>query len=173
MVEKIKFKKIEIPIVNEEILVIDRPTEEFNNLTVKLDMTRKLRGKGCEFVFQIKADKEKMEIIPKRIQIYGFFIRRLMRAGTDYVEDSFNVKCKDATLKVKPFLITRKKVHKKVRRALREELKKELIEGIKDKNYEEIFIELLQDNFQKNLSKKLKKIYPLAFCDIRDIFVVK
>jgi ribosomal protein S3AE len=136
-------------------------------------MTRKLRGIGCEFIFQIKVDKEQMNIIPKRIHIFGFFIRRLIRAGTDYVEDSFDVTCKDAIIKVKPFMITRKKVHKKVRKALREEAKKEIIESMKEKTYEEIFVELLQDNFQKVLSKKLKKIYPLSFFDIRDIYVVK
>jgi len=172
-IEKVKFQKIEVPLIKEEVYVIERPTEQFNNVTLRLDMTRRLRGKGCEIIFQLKADKDKLEVIPKRIHIFGFFIRRLIRAGTDYVEDSFDVKCKDATLKVKPFLITRKKVHSEVRKGLRNEAKKEIIEYVKDKIYEEIFIDLLQDNFQKNLSKKLKKIYPLSFCDIRDIFVVK
>jgi ribosomal protein S3AE len=173
MVDKVKFIKLAVPMINEEVFVIERPLEQFNNTTLKLDMTRKLRGKGCEIVFQLNTKEDKINIIPKRIHIFGFFIRRLIRAGTDYVEDSFDVKCKDATLKIKPFLITRKKVHNAVRTALRNEAKKEIIEAVKDKTYEEVFVELLQDNFQKVLSKKLKKIYPLSFCDIRDIFVVK
>jgi len=173
MVEKIKFQKIDVPLIRESIYVIERPIEQFNNKTLKLDMTRKLKGKGCEIIFKIKTEKEKINLIPKRIHLFGFFIRRMIRTGTDYVEDSFIAKCKDATLRIKPFLITRKRVHKAVKKALRNEIRKEITENIKDKTYEEIFIELLQDNFQKFLSKKLKKIYPLSFCDIRDIFVVE
>ncbi|MEM3405511.1 MAG: hypothetical protein QW117_00880 [Candidatus Pacearchaeota archaeon] len=169
MAQKIKFIKIKLPLLNEEVFIINR--ERFNNVSLKLDITRKLKGKGCEIIFKIDSVKDGLKIDPKRIRIYGFFIRRLIRKGTDYVEDSFDAKCKNADLRVKPLLITRRKVHKNVKKSLRKKVKEEIINYFKDKNYEEIFSDLLKDNFQKNLSKRLRKIYPLSFCDIRDVYV--
>ena len=173
MVDKIKFTELELPLINEGVYVIERPLKEFDGKSVIIDLTRRLRGKGAEISFKLKVENDKIIVSPNRINILGFFIRRMMRKGINYVEDSFDIQCKDAILKIKPFLITRKKVHRSVRNALRIKTKQELTEYVKDKNYEEIFLEILQDNLQKNLSRKLKKVYPLSFCDIRDIFVVK
>lgn len=173
MIERKKFVEIELPLINEKVNVLDRPLKDFENKTLIMDLTRKLRGKGVELIFKLKIDKEKVIAKPFRIHIFSFFIRRLIRRGVNYVEDSFNIECKNAILRVKPFLITRKKVHRSVRKALREKAKEEITNYFKEKNYEEIFSQLLQDKFQKELSKKLKKIYPLSFCDIRDIYVIK
>ena len=85
----------------------------------------------------------------------------------DYVEDSFSVKCEDAVLRIKPFLITRKKVSRAVRKALREKTKEELTEYMKTQNVKTIFDEILKNKIQKSLSLKLKKIYPLSLCEIR------
>ena len=95
-----------------------------------------------------------------------------MRKSISYVEDSFDVKCKNATLKIKPFMITRQKVSKSVLNAVRVKAREEIQAEAKEKDYEEIFSDILQNKFQRNLSLKLKKIYPLGFCEIRDIFVV-
>ena len=83
------------------------------------------------------------------------------------MEDSFSVNCKDAQLRVKPFLITRRKVSRAVRKALRVKAKEELIEYIKDKTSEILFDDLVKNKLQKPLSLKLKKIYPLSLCEIR------
>lgn len=91
----------------------------------------------------------------------------MVRKGTNYVEDSFSAECKDAFVRIKPFLITRKKVSRAVRKALREKAKEELINYVKGKSAEILFDELLKNSIQKFLSLKLKKIYPLSFCEIR------
>ena len=75
--------------------------------------------------------------------------------------------CKNARLKIKPFLIARKKVSRKVKKALREMAREELIKYIKLKDSETIFEELIKNRLQKELSLKLKKIYPLSLCEIR------
>ena len=97
----------------------------------------------------------------------------MVRRGTDYIEDSFIAKCKDAEVRIKPFIISRRKIHKSIRKALREKAKEELTSYIKDKSSEEIFNEIIRNQLQKPLSLKLKKIYPLSACEIRIFEVVK
>ena len=91
----------------------------------------------------------------------------MVRKGTNYVEDSFSAKCKDETLRIKPFLITRRKVSRAVRKALREKAREELTNYVKDKKSEDVFNDVMQNQLQKPLSLKLKKIYPLSLCEIR------
>ena len=97
----------------------------------------------------------------------------MMRKGTDYVEDSFSAECKDAQVRIKPFLITRRKVPRKIRKSLREKARQELINYVKAKNSEELFDEILKNQLQKNLIVKLKKIYPLSLCEIRILSLEK
>jgi len=173
MVEKRKFFAVELPIVNHEANLLGNTLEELNNRTVKLDLTRKLKGKSYEIIFRIKATETQAEAIPYRIHLFSFYIRRGMRKSIDYVEDSFEVPCANASLRIKPFLITRKKVSRAVRTALKHEANKEIIAAVKDKKFEDLFTEIIQGRFQRELSIKLKKIYPLALCEVRDIEVVK
>ena len=91
----------------------------------------------------------------------------MIRKGTNYVEDSFSTDCKDARIRIKPFLITRRKVSRAVRKALRNKAREELTNYVKEKNSEEIFNEIIRNQIQKQLSLKLKKIYPLSLCEIR------
>jgi len=173
MALKKKFFEIELPSIKQKTDLFGMTEKEFVGRTIKIDMTRRLRGKSLEITFKIKEDKDKIKAEPIRLHLLGYFIRRMLRKSIDYVEDSFNAEAKDAILKIKPFLITRQKVSRKVRTALRNKTKEEIEKEIKEKNYEDFFSELLSGKFQKELSLKLKKIYPLAFCDIRDVFVVK
>ena len=90
-----------------------------------------------------------------------------MRKNISYIEDSFSAECKDAQVRIKPFLLTRKRVSREVRKALREQAKEWLVNYIRNKEYKEIFSEILENKIQKPLSLKLKKTYPLALCEIR------
>jgi len=172
MVEKKKFFEIELPLINEKIELISANEEGLGGRSVKIDLTRRLRGKSLEAIFKIIYEQGKIIVKPSRLTLFGYFIRRMMRKSISYVEDSFDVKCKNATLKIKPFMITRQKVSKSVLNAVRVKAREEIQAEAKEKDYEEIFSDILQNKFQRNLSLKLKKIYPLVFCEIRDIFVV-
>ncbi|MFA5071374.1 MAG: hypothetical protein WC511_03345 [Candidatus Pacearchaeota archaeon] len=165
--KKKKFFDVEIPIVGKETQMQAYEIEELNNRIMRYDLTRALKGKSVMLTLDIKADKEKAVAVPKKLELMPYFIRRMVRKGTNYVEDSFDAECKDANLRIKPFLITRRKVSRAVRKALRNEAKKELLEYVKTKSAEELFSEVLQNQLQKKLSMKLKKIYPLALCEIR------
>ena len=102
-----------------------------------------------------------------------YFLKRMVRKGTNYVEDSFLVNCKNAQIRIKPFLITRRKVPRVVRKALRFKAKEELTKYIEDKKSEELFEGMVNNQIQKSLSLKLKKIYPLSLCEIRVFKVEK
>jgi len=173
MAEKLKFSKVEIPLLNESVEVLAQTPKEAEGRTMKLDLTRYLKGKGVEAVFKLNAVGEKIVAKIIRLHVFGFYIRRMMRKNIDYVEDSFKAESKNALMIIKPFLITRKKVHRSLKKALREKAKAEIQEYLKDKDAGQIFEDLLTGKLQKQLSLKLKKIYPLTFCDIRDISVKK
>lgn len=173
MPAKKKFFEVEIPLTNSSVELLTYNLDSLNNKTIKLDLTRQLRGKSIEVVFQIKIENNKAIAEPKRLTLLSFFIRRMLRRSISYVEDSFSAECEDAFLRVKPFLITRKKVPRRIRKALREEAKNWLIDHIKNKSYKDIFSDIVGNRLQKSLSLKLKKIYPLALCEIRILKIEK
>jgi ribosomal protein S3AE len=172
MALKRKFIEIEIPLIEESISVLGS-VETLKNKTIKLDLTRKLRGKGLEITFKILKKGEKLIGVPKKIKILGFYIRRMMRKRVNYVEDSIKAECKDLRSIIKPFFITRKKVSRAVRKNLRNTAQKFLLDYLKDKKYVEICEKILRGELQKSLLPKLKKVYPLSFCDIRVFEILK
>ena len=116
---------------------------------------------------KIKADGDQAVAEPIELKVLPYFIRRMMRKGTNYVEDSFSAEYKNGTVRIKPFLITRKKVSRAVRKALRENARGELIKYVKTRDIKTLFDEILKNKIQKQLGLTLKKIYPLSLCEIR------
>ena len=172
MAEKKKFLEVELPLLRRHIYLIGSNKAELNNKIVKMDLTRQLKGKSLEMKFKVKADKEKAVGIPFSSNLLGFFIRRMIRKGTDYIEASFEAECKNAKLRIKPYLISRKKISRAVRNQLRKKSIEYVTDYVKEKDAEEIFANLLANTFQKNISLKLKKVYPLALCEIRILEVL-
>ena len=167
-VEKKKFHPVQIPLLNKEIELLGR-NGEFNGKHVKLDLTNTLKGKGLEIKFIVKESKNEITTSPKEAYLQGFYIRRMMRKGTDYVEDSFLVECKDHRIRIKPLLITRKRVSRRVLRGLREKARSEITNYVKDKSFDNLVLDVMNGKLQKELMPKLKKIYPLGMCEIRFI----
>ena len=165
-----KFFEVSLPLIKQKVELYSTSEEKLVGKTVKIDLTRKLRGRSLEIIFKIQ---ENLQASPKRMHLLGYYIRRMIRKSASYVEDSFSAQCKNAVLKIKPFLITRKKVSRKVRNALKLRAKEEIEKTISNQTYEEVFSDILANKFQRSLSLKLKKVYPLAFTDIRDIEVEK
>jgi len=166
MAERKKYIEVKIPILNTTTKVLGTP-ESLHKKTIKLDMTRQLRGKGLTLKLQIFNQEGTLIAIPKNLELSTSYIKRIMRKRASYVEDSFKTKCADVRVTIKPFLITRKKVSRVVRRNLRNTTKEFIIEYLKEKDYNEICNEILDGTLQKTMLPKLKKIYPLSFCEIR------
>ncbi len=166
MAARKKFIDVEIPLLNTEMQVLGT-LEELDKKTIKLELTRKLRGKGCEVHFKILANDKTLVAHPKKIQLMKFYIRRMIRKRISYVEDSIKVQCKDISATIKPFLITRKRVSRVVRKNLRNTAKEIIVNYVKDKTYLEICDAILSGTMQKDMLPRLKKVYPLSFCDLR------
>ncbi len=165
--KKKKFFDVEIPLIGKQTQMQAYELSELEGRFLKYDLTRMLKGKSMMLTLKVKVEGDKAIATPKKIMLMPFFLRRMIRKGTNYVEDSFATECRDAEARIKPFLITRRKVSRAVRAALRTKAKEELINYVKDRTAEELFDEILKNQIQKPLSLKLKKIYPLALCEIR------
>ena len=166
------FFEVNAPLTATKIHLYAGAPEDLNGRVVKLDLTKSLRGKSLELKMKVRLEGEKLEAEPISAGLVSSYIRKMMRRGTDYVEDSFEAKCRDVKVRVKPFFITRKRVSRAVRNVLRENAKKFLEGYLKTRTAREIFSEIMANKLQKQLALKLKKIYPLALCEIRMFEVV-
>jgi len=162
-----KFIEVEIPSTKTKFELIGTSPEEINNKTIKLDLTRDLRGKSMEAVVKIEIKEDKPTAHPIKIKLMPYFIKRMIRKRISYIEDSFETPSQNSMLLVKPFLITRKRVSRAVRKTLRNKAKNWLEDYISQKTDKEIFTEILANKIQKPLSLHLKKTYPLSLCEIR------
>lgn len=170
---KKKFFEINAPLTSTPIQLYAASEEELAGRTVKLDLTKNLRGKALEMIIRISLQEGVLSGSPEKVQLAMSYVHRVMRKGVDYCEDSFETECRDLRVRVKPLMITRKRVPKSVLRALREEAKKFISNYIKTRNAEEVITEIITNKLQRQLSLKLKKIYPLALCEIRVFEVLK
>jgi ribosomal protein S3AE len=171
--KKKRFYDVEMPLINKQTQLLAYDMSELNNKFIRYDLTRILRGKSILVQFKVSVKDNQAIAVPRGILLMPYFLRRMIRKGTDYVEDSFTAECRDAILKIKPFLITRRKVSKRVRRGLREKAQEEIKRYIKDKTAGRIFEEILKNKMQKELSLLLKKIYPLSLCEIKSLEIEK
>ena len=171
MAERKKYIEVKVPFLGESLRVLGT-AQELHNKTIKLDLTRKLRGKGLTIKLRIFNQEGKLFAIPNSLTLASSYIRRMMRKRTNYVEDSFQTRCSDVRVTFKPHLITRKKVSRVVRKNLRNTAKEFIIEYTKERDYMTVAQEIFDGTLQKTLLPKLKKVYPLSFCDIR-IFETK
>lgn len=166
---KKKFYDVEIPILNSNASIFASSPEEVEGKLMKYDLTRVLRGKNLVATLSIKRENEKLIAVIKSMVIQPSYIVKMIRKGISYIEDSFVCKLKEGKLRVKPFLITRVKVHRRVRTVLRNKCKEIIEYFAKDKTQDEFFSEVIYGRLQKNLSIQLKKIYPLSLCEIRAV----
>lgn len=167
--KKKRFYNIEIDLIKKETQLQAMEEKELVGRYIKYDMTRILKGKGSTLTLKISED---LKAIPTEFRLLPFYLKRMVRRGTSYIEDSFETKSKEESVRIKPFLVTRRKVSRKVRNALRLAAKEELTKWAAEKEIEELYEEVLKNKIQKELSIKLKKIYPLSLCEIRVLKVV-
>lgn len=167
------FFDVAVPLTSSKVALYSDSMESLNGRVVKLDLTRSLKGKSLELRFRVIYNDGKLSGEPMSIELAGSYVRRMMRKGTDYVEDSFIAECKDVKAVVKPFMITRNRVSRAIRNQLRKETKKHLEAYFKNRDAKELLTEIMTNKMQRDLSFKLKKVYPLALCEIRVFKIVQ
>jgi len=166
------FFEVKTPLTATKIQLYGYSAEALDGKVVRLDLTRSLKGKNFELRLKVIKDNEGLRAEPVGLELLGSYIRRMMRLGIEYVEDSFVAECKDGKARVKPFMITRNKVSRAVRREIRNNARKFLGEYLKTRTREEAFTDILTNKLQKELFIRSKKIYPLALCEIRIFEIV-
>lgn len=171
--KKKKFWDVDMPILKKETQLYSFTPQELKGRIIKYDLTRILRGKNAVLMLDVVVDGETLSSSPREMHLLPSFLKKMVRKGTSYVEDSFVAQTQDAQILIKPFLIARRKVSRAVRKALREKARAEIIDYLKKTTAEEVFKDLLKNTLQKPLSLKLKKTYPLSLCEIRVIKVQK
>jgi len=170
---KKSFYEVKAPLTSTKIHLYSLDQESLEGKKIKLDLTKSLRGKNLELKLKIRSSGKDLVAEAESTELLNSYIRRAMRKGTSYCEDSFEAECRDNVVRVKPLLITRRRVSKAVLKALRENAKKYLEAYIKTRTAQEIFAEIISNRVQKQLSLKLKKIYPLTLCEIRIFKIIK
>lgn len=173
VVLKKKFFDVELEILESRIQLYAARLEDLDKRVIKYDLTKILKGKNCEAKFMLRKEGDIVIGHMFSFVLYPSYIRKLIGHGISMVEDSFVIKAQDCNMRIKPFLITRKKVHRSVRKALRDECKKLLEKYVEENDSKKIFDSILSATLQRTLSKKLKKIYPLGVCEIRVAEIVK
>lgn len=166
------FYEVEAPLTALKISLYGSSLEEFNGRVVTLDLTKSLRGRSVELRMKVKNEDGKLRAYPISANVAGSYVRRAMRRGIDYVEESFKVNCRDAVLLVRPFLIARRRVSRNVRKSLRDNARKFIASYVKIRTIKELFSDIIANKLQRGMALKLKKVYPLAMCEIRAFEVV-
>ncbi len=164
---KKSFFEVEAPLISTKIHLYSASKEELEGKTIRIDLTKNLRGKNMELCLRIKKDGENLRGEPESIKLIGSYVRRAVRKGTDYSEDSFETECRDARVRIKPLMVTRKRVSKTILKVLREQARNWLETYLKTRTGQELVSEIISNKIQKQLAAKLKKVYPLALCEIR------
>lgn len=172
-VQKRKFFDVNIEILNASTQVLAFNHEDLKGKMLRLDLSRFLKGKSSEGKFIITKKDDNLIATMESFEMPLSYIRKLIGHGTSIVEDSFVVNCSDGKLRIKPFLITRQKVHRSVRSSLRKIAKQEIISFTLGKTKQQIFNAVLDTILQKTILKKLKKIYPLGVCELRAVQTLK
>lgn len=170
---KKKFFEVDIPLTSAKVSIYGYSPEMLEGSVINLDLTKNLRGKNLELKSRVKLEKDKLVGEIMSLELNKQYIRKVIRKGTDYIEDSIPSTCKDAEITIKTFMLTRNKVPRSIRNSLREQAKKYIMTKTKIRDSEELFNEIMTNKLQKELSLKLKKIYPLALCEIRTIKINK
>ena len=167
VIRRKKFQEVDVPLIKSKIELIGDSISDIEGKTIKLDLTRQLKGKSTEVVVKVMIEKDKAIAHPVKMKLMSYFIRRMIRKKISYVEESLQMPSQESMLVVKPFLITRNRVSRAVRKALRNRTKNWLEDHISQMTDKEVFDEVLSNRLQKPLSLVLKKTYPLSLCEIR------
>ncbi|MBM3230537.1 hypothetical protein FJZ22_02690 [Candidatus Pacearchaeota archaeon] len=161
------FYDVKAPMTGTKIQLYGQSPEALVGKVIKLDLTRSLRGKGAELHLRTSLVDGELVAHPIAFEVFGSYIRRSMRNNVSYIEDSFVVQTKDASVIIKPFLLTRRKVSRALKNALRVAAKEYLTSLCTIRTSQDLFTDLISNKVQKEMSLKLKKLYPLALCEVR------
>ena len=110
--------------------------------------------------------------IAAKTKIFGYetqptSIKMAIRKNQDRVDGRYPLKTKDATIIIKPLMITRRNVTNSVKTALRKACKEEFKKALSKISTDEMFKQLIIQKIQREIKKILAKVYPLKAVEIK------
>lgn len=129
------------------------------------------KKQNVQITFNIKSVRDKNAITEiVRYELQPSYLKRMVRAGRNKVEDSFIAETKDKIkIRIKPVMITRSKTQRSKLALVRTTAKQHIIEKIETQNFTDLITDAVSTKMQRELRDKIKKIYPLALCEFKAI----
>ncbi len=88
--KKQKFFDVDMPIINKETQLYDYEIKKLDGKIITYDLTRTLRGKSMLIKLKVKVENEKASAYPIEIKLMPYYLRRMVRKGTNHVEKREN-----------------------------------------------------------------------------------
>lgn len=134
-----------------------------------MQITNDPRKQNINLQFKMKeAMEDKVDTETITYEISNAYIKRVVRAGKDKVEDSFVCTTKDnVKVRLKPLIITANNTKKSVLMSLRKATREFVDKAVTETSFPDLISAVINGQVQKDLRMSLKKIYPLNVCDFR------
>tara|TARA_Y100000310_G_C20652306_1_gene800105 strand:- start:53 stop:643 length:591 start_codon:yes stop_codon:yes gene_type:complete len=125
-----------------------------SNTTIKFNVDKIQEGKGqCEVI---------------GYELSSAHVKRVVRKGKTRIDESIVLTTKDKVdVRLKPLLITVKKVNSSKEKELRTFLKQYLKEQVSNLTFDKLIESIVSFELQGNLKRGIVSIHPVSFCDIR------
>src|SRR3989344_5513649 len=95
---KKSFFEVNAPLTSEKIQLYASSLEELEGRTIRLDLSKTLRGKSMELSMRIKKIDGTLQAEPEQLLLVTSYIQKTMRNSVDYCEDSFEAETSDGTV---------------------------------------------------------------------------
>jgi ribosomal protein S3AE len=170
---KFRFFEIEIPEINQITRLGGKSETALVGKISKFPLADAVRGKSGEIKYVIEKRKDGKDALVgkiKGVRLFLSYISRFARRGVTNINESCKIVVDSgkSNVQIKTIIMARKKVGGAVKRHIRNEGYAFLQKTLQDARPEEVFSMILRNELQQKLGQRLKKIYPLAYCEIRE-----
>lgn len=117
-------------------------------------------------VKEVKGEKVEAEVVG--YELNSSHVKRVVRRGSEKIDDSFLVETKDnIKYRIKPLLLTRYETKRSILSAIRAKMREIAVENFKKNDSVTMLNLIVSNTFQREAKDAIKKIYPIAICEIR------
>jgi len=117
-------------------------------------------------IVKVHAGKAYTEL--EEYRLYDAYVRRIVRRGTDRIDDSFIVETRDGVkVRVMTLIITQHNTVRSKHTAIRKAVRELIINEAKEKDFYEFMKDIIFGYLQEKMRKVAHKIYPIEKAEIR------
>ena len=97
---KKRFFNVDLPLIGKTTQLRAYEIKDLDKKKIKYDLTRIYKGKSMMLTFDTEVQEDFVEVKPKELRLMPYYLRRMARKGTNYVEDSFLVESKETMVQI-------------------------------------------------------------------------